>query len=129
MVSLIAHLIAKSNFRHNQFQASIDCKVSFLIIWRIDLKANIYCGCNVMITGPADHGLHVIFFATAMSSSSYRLIIATTSSPLYQFGSISVLALFGTEIPRVACELKQFALIVGSQRLLADQCLFRQGQA
>ena len=35
---------------------------------------------NVMITGPADHGLHVIFLATAMSSSSYYLIVATTLS-------------------------------------------------
>ena len=35
-----------------------------------------------MITGPADHGLHVIFLASAMSSSSYHIIVATTS--LYQ---------------------------------------------
>ena len=35
--------------------------------------------CNIMITGPADHGWHVIFLASAMSSSSYHIIVATTS--------------------------------------------------
>ena len=91
------------------------------------LWANIY---NVMITGPAnaDHRLHVIFLVTAMSSSSYRLIIATTSSPSYRFGSTSVLALFGIEVSRVVCEPKQFALIVGSRGLLADQRFFGHGQ-
>ena len=82
-----------------------------------------------MITGPTDHGLHVIFFTTAMSSSLYRLIIATTSSLSYRHGSTLVLALFGTKVPRVACEPKQFALIVGSRKLLADQRLFGHGQA
>ena len=37
-----------------------------------------YYLCNVMITGPTVHELHVIFLATAMSSSLYRLIVATT---------------------------------------------------
>ena len=91
---------------------------------------------NVMIPRPADHGLHMIqsrlnliFLATAMSSSSYRLIVTTTSSLLYQLGSTLALAFSGTEVPRVACEPKQFALIVGSRRLLADQRLFGYGQA
>ena len=35
--------------------------------------------CNVMITGPGDHRLHVIFLASAMSSFSYQIIVATTS--------------------------------------------------
>ena len=93
-------------------------------------------GCNVMIPRPADHGLHVIqsrlnliFLATAMGSSFYRLIVATTLSPSYRLGSTSVLALSGTEVPRITCEPKQFALIVGSQRLLADQRFFGYGQA
>ena len=73
--------------------------------------------CNVTITELLDHGLYVIFLATAMSSSSYRLIVATTSSPLYQLGDKSALALSGAEVLRVACEPnKQFALIVSSQR-------------
>ena len=70
--------------------------------------------CNVMITGPADHGLRVIFFATAMSSSSYRLIVGTTSSPSYRLGYQSALALSRAEVLRIACEpSKQFALILG----------------
>ena len=32
-----------------------------------------------MITGPTDHRFHIIFLATAISSSLYRIIIATTS--------------------------------------------------
>ena len=66
-----------------------------------------------MIPRPADHGLHVIqsrlnliFLVTAMSSSSYLLIIATTSSPLYRLGSTSALAFSGTEVPRVAYKPK-----------------------
>ena len=84
---------------------------------------------NVMIMGPADHGLDIIFLATAMSSFLYRFIIATTSSPLFRLGYTSALALPGTEVLRIAYEPKQFALIVGSQRLLADQRLFGHGQA
>ena len=83
-----------------------------------------------MITGPVDHGLHVIwsrlnliFLAIAMSSSSYRHIVATNSSPLYRLGHQSALGLLGAEVLYVACEPKQFALVVGSQRLLADQRL------
>ena len=76
-----------------------------------------------MITGPANYGLHVIFLATAMSSSSHRLIVATTSSPSYWLGYQSALAISGAEVLRVACEPKQFALIVGSRRLPADQRL------
>ena len=76
-----------------------------------------------MITGPADHGLHVIqscfnliFLATTMSSFSYRFIVATTSSPLYRLDHKSALALFGAEVLCIACEPnKQFALIAGSQ--------------
>ena len=67
--------------------------------------------CNVMITGPVDHELYVIFLATAMIFSLYRLIIATTSSLLYRLGSTSALALSRTEFLRVACESKQFALM------------------
>ena len=71
--------------------------------------------CNVMITGPTDHGLQVIFLATAMSSSLYHLIVTTTLSPLYQLGRKSALAFSGAEILRVICEPnKQFALILGS---------------
>ena len=73
-----------------------------------------------MIPRPADYGLHVIqsrlnliFLATTMSSSSYRLIVATTSSPLYWLGSKSALVLSETEVSRVAYKPKQFALIVG----------------
>ena len=91
-------------------------------------KVIIFKNCNVMIMGPADYGLHVIFLATAMSSFSYRLIIATTSSPLYRLGSTLALALSRTEVPCVTCEPKQFALIVSSQRLLTDQRLFRHNQ-
>ena len=84
--------------------------------------------CNVIIIGPTDHGLHVIqlresaytwlanfilsssnltclgliFLATAMSSSLYRLIVVTTSSLSYQLGHQSVLALSGAEVIRVA---------------------------
>ena len=84
--------------------------------------------CNVIITGLADHGLHVIFFATAMSSFSYRLIITTTSSLSYRLGYKSVLAFSGAEVLRVACEPnKQFALIAGSQKLLTNQRLFEPG--
>ena len=86
--------------------------------------------CNVMIPGPADHELQVIFLATAMSSSSCRLIVTMTSSALYRLGHKWALAFFGAEVLRVVCEPKQFALIVGSRRLLTDrQCLFGHGQA
>ena len=39
-----------------------------------------------MITGLANHGLHVIFLAAAMSFFLYRLIITIISSCLYQLG-------------------------------------------
>ena len=55
-----------------------------------------------MITGSANHGLYIIFFVTAMSFSLYRLIVATTSSPLFRLGYILALALFKIEILRVA---------------------------
>ena len=92
--------------------------------------------------GPADHGLHMIqsrdfdhhpaytrlvnliFLATTMSSSLHRLIVAINSFPSYRLGHQSVLALSGAEVLRVACEPKQFAPIIGSRRLLADQRLF-----
>ena len=81
--------------------------------------------CNVMITGPADHGLH----ATTMSSSLYRLIITTILSPSYQLNYKSALALSRTQVLCVAyMSNKKFALIVGSQKLLTDQCLFGNGQ-
>ena len=61
--------------------------------------------CNDMILRLADHDLYVIqsrlnliFFATAMSSSSYRLIVAMTLSLSYRLGSISALAFSGTEV-------------------------------
>ena len=57
---------------------------------------------NVMITGLADHELHVIFLNTAISSSSYRFIVPTTSSPLYQLGHKSALDLSGIEVLRIA---------------------------
>ena len=38
---------------------------------------------NVMITGPVDHGLHLIIFAITISFSLYRLNVATTLSLLY----------------------------------------------
>ena len=77
-----------------------------------------------MITEPADHRLHLIFLAIAMSSFSYRLNIAMTPSPSYRLGYKSALAFSRAEVLRVACELKkQFTLIVGSRRLLPDQRL------
>ena len=89
-----------------------------------------------MITGPADHKLHMIysclnpiFFVTIMSSSLYRLIITTTSSFSYRLGHKLALAFSGAEVLRNAYELKQFALIVGLQRLLTNQCLFGHDQA
>ena len=100
---------------------------SHIALIEISLPITLYC--NVMITGLVDHGLHVILHATAMSSSSFRFIVATTSSLLYRLGSTSALALSGTKVPRIACKPKQFALIVGSRRLLADQRLFGHGQA
>ena len=45
---------------------------------RYQLVVKLKAICNVMVTGPTDHGLHVIFFVSAMSSSSYHIIIATT---------------------------------------------------
>ena len=62
---------------------------------------------------PANHKLHVIFFATAMSSSLYHLIAAMTLSLLYQLGHKSVLAFFEIKVLRVTYDLKQFTLIVG----------------
>ena len=68
-----------------------------------------------MITGPVDDRLYLIFLATAVSSSLYRLNVATTSSPLYQLGCKLALALSRAKVLRVACEPnKQFVLIVGS---------------
>ena len=52
-----------------------------------------------------------------------------TSSPLYQLGYTSALALSETEVLRVAFEPKQYALIIGSRRLFVDQYPFRHGQA
>ena len=73
--------------------------------------------CNVMITGLADHGLYVMFLTTAMSSSLYCLIVATTSSLLYQLGNQSTLAFFEAKVLCVACEPnKQFTFIIGLQR-------------
>ena len=60
--------------------------------------------CNVMITGPADHDLQLIFLATAMNSSLYRLNIATTSFPSYQLAYKSVLAFSEVEVLCVVCE-------------------------
>ena len=95
--------------------------------------------CNIMIIGPIDHGLHVIqsrefnyyltytwlikliILTTAMSSSSYCLIAITTLSPLYRLDPQSALLFSVTDVLHVAYELnKQFALILGSQRLFAD---------
>ena len=85
---------------------------------------------NFIITGPANHGLYVIFFATAMSSSLSCLIVTTTSSPSYRLGYKSALVFSGTEVLCIAYEPnKQFALIIGSQNLLTDQRLFGNGQA
>ena len=79
---------------------------------------------NVTITRPADHGLHIIFLATAMSSFLYRLIVATISSLSYRLGYKLALVLFGAKVLRVAYEPnKQFVLIAGSQKLFADQRL------
>ena len=85
--------------------------------------------CFVMITGPANHDLHVIFLVIAMSFSSYRLIVATTSSPLFRLGYTSALVLSGIKVLCVAYEPKQFALIVGSQKLLVDKSFFGYNQA
>ena len=80
-----------------------------------------------MIPRPIDHDLHVIqsrlnliFLATAMNSFLYRLIVTTTSYPSYRLGFILALALSRTKVSCVISELKQFALIIGLQRLLAD---------
>ena len=61
--------------------------------------------CHVSLT----LGLHVtgqlhlsIFTTSAMNSSSYRRIVATTSSHLYQFGHQSALAFSGAEVLCVA---------------------------
>ena len=71
-----------------------------------------------MITGPVDHGLHVIlspdltspglnvtyqlhpliYTASALNSSSYLHIIVTISSALYQLGYQLALALSGAEV-------------------------------
>ena len=83
---------------------------------------------NVTITGHTDHGLHVIFLNTAISSSSYCLIVATTPFLSYRLSYKLALALFGAEVLRVACEpKKQLVLIAGSQRLLIDQRLSKPG--
>ena len=56
-------------------------------------------------------------------SSLHYLIIAITSSSLYQLDYQLTLASFRAKILRITCELKQFALIVNSWKLLADQRL------
>ena len=73
--------------------------------------------CNIIIPRPADHGLYVIqsrhnliFTTSAMSSSSDRLIVATTSSPSYQLGHKSALALSKTDVLRVAYEPNDLGL-------------------
>ena len=56
------------------------------------------------------------FTISAMISSSHRLIVATTSSPLYRLSHQSILAISGAKVLCVACKPnKQFALILGSQ--------------
>ena len=57
-----------------------------------------------------------------MSSSLNCLIVVITSSPLYQLGYQSTLALSGAEVLCVACEppTKQVRLIVSLQRLSTD---------
>ena len=47
---------------------------SIKVIFFLNLKI-----CNIMIMRPADHELHVIFLTSTMSSSSYHIIVATTS--------------------------------------------------
>ena len=80
----------------------------------IEFKSKGEGNCNVIIMGPADYGLHVIFLITAMSSSSYCFIVVMTLFSLYRLGHKSVLAFSGTEVLRIACEPKQFDLIVDS---------------
>ena len=64
-----------------------------------------------------------------MSSSLYRLIVATTSSPLYQLGHQSALALSGAEVLCVTCEppTEQVRLIVSSRRLFTDHAFLASG--
>ena len=99
-----------------------------------------------MIEGPADHGLYVTYQLHPFVLKSYmpqphlprhryELFFVlpyrcyNLISP-YRLSYQSALALSGAEVLHIACEPnKQFALIVGPQRLLADQHLFRHGQA
>ena len=92
-----------------------------------------------MITKPTDHELYVIqiykldhhpaymwfvnfiFLVTTMSSSTQYLIVAITSFLLYLFGYQLVLALSGAKVLCVVYKAKQFALIIGSQKLFTDQ--------
>ena len=61
--------------------------------------------------------LSILTIFTISPSSSYCLIVVTTSSFLYQLGHQSTLALSGVEVLRIACEPnKQFVLIVSSQK-------------
>ena len=64
-----------------------------------------------------------------MSSSSYPLIVVTTSSPSYQLGYKSALALSGVKVPCVAYELptEQVCLIVSSQKLSTDHAFLATG--
>ena len=77
--------------------------------------------CNIIITGPIDHGLHVIllhnltlpglhmtyqlylsiYTASTMNFSLHHCIIVITLSLLYQLGHQSTLALSGSEVLRV----------------------------
>ena len=101
-------------------------------IYLTELTSKREGNCNVMITGPVDHGLHVIlsrelnprpthdwfifsfFTASAMNSSSHRRIVATTSSPLYRLGHQSALALSRAEVLRVTKYLQTNAFPLGS---------------
>ena len=57
----------------------------------------------------------LIYTASAMNSSLYRLIVVTISFFSYQLGHQSVLAFSRAKVLRIACEPnKQFALILGS---------------
>ena len=85
--------------------------------------------CNVLITGytwsyymSLTHGLHMtyqlhisIFNFSAISSSSQRLIVATTSSLLYRLSHQLILVFSRKKALCIACEPnKQFASILGS---------------
>ena len=102
-------------------------QVTFIPTRSTELTSKREGNCNIMITGPVSHGLHMIlhmiyrlilhFFTTsAINSFSHQHIATTTSSLLYRLGHQSILALFGAEILLVTCNPnKQFALILGSR--------------